>query len=156
MAVIIEDYQPKYEEAFRILNEAWIAAHFEIEQADRTVLDNPHEYIVDRGGFIFVATLDGEPVGVCALLRRADLDGYELAKMAVSPEARGKSIGFLLGKAAIERATSLNAARVYLESNTQLAPAIRLYEKLGFKKIIGPPTPYVRCDIQMVLELKRP
>jgi hypothetical protein len=34
-----------------------------------------------------------------------------------------------------------------------LTPAISLYGKLGFKKIVGPPTPYQRCNIQMELAL---
>lgn len=154
MALMIEDYQPKHQEAFRRLNEQWIASYFEMEDADRKVLENPQESIIDRGGSIFVATLDGEPVGVCALLKRPDLDAYELAKMAVSPKAQGQSIGYLLGRAAVDKAASLNAQRVYLESNTQLVPAIRLYEKLGFQRIVGPPTPYARCDIQMELILR--
>jgi GNAT superfamily N-acetyltransferase len=78
---------------------------------------------------------------------------YELAKMAVSPEARGKNIGWLLGNAIIEKARSIGAHRLYLESNTILKPAISLYHKLGFKKITGPPSPYERANIQMELIL---
>ncbi len=78
---------------------------------------------------------------------------YELAKMAVSPKAHGKGIGYLLGKAIIEEAISLGASTLYLESNTILRPAISLYEKLGFRKIAGHHTPYKRCNIQMELIL---
>lgn len=154
MAVKIESYQPKYNEAFRELNKEWITKYFKMEKPDIEALDNPKKYILDRGGFIFVATRDKKPVGVCALLKRDDLNAYELAKMAVSSEERGKNIGFLLGKAVIEKAISLKANRLFLESNTILEPAIKLYQKLGFKKIVGPPTPYERCNIQMELELK--
>lgn len=152
--VKIVDYQPQYGEAFRRLNEQWIVDHFEIEEADRKSLEHPQEYILDRGGFIFVATLNGEPAGVCSLLKRDDLGAYELAKMAVASTAKGRGIGYLLGRAAIDKARSLNAERLYLESNTQLIPAIRLYEKLGFKRIDGPPSPYRRADIQMELVLR--
>ena len=154
MAAIIEDYQPKYRAAFRSLNEEWISAYFEVEEADRKSLEHPQEYILNRGGFIFVAVLDDEPVGVCALVKRDDLDAYELAKMAVSPKAQGKKIGFLLSQTAIAKARSLNASRVYLESNTKLVPAIRLYEKLGFVRVAGLPSPYARVNIQMELKLK--
>lgn len=152
LAVQIVPYQPKYKEAFYRLNEEWISANFEMEEPDRKTLENPKKYILDPGGFIFVAILDGKPVGVCAL-KKHDRQSYELAKMAVSPAAQGKSIGFLLGKAAVEKARSLGASRLFLESNTSLRPAIRLYEKLGFKKIVGQPSPYTRCDIQMELRL---
>ncbi|WP_374076068.1 GNAT family N-acetyltransferase [Bdellovibrio bacteriovorus] len=153
MDVKIVPYQAKYKEAFYKLNEEWISKYFKMEKPDRDALENPKEYIIDNGGHIFVAIIDNEPVGVCALMKRDDLDCYELAKMAVSPKAQGKSIGFMLGNAVIEKAKELKASRVFLESNTILKPAIRLYEKLGFKKIVGPPTPYERCNIQMELRL---
>lgn len=149
----IAPYQPKYKEAFRKLNEEWITTYFKLEKPDREAIENPKKYILDRGGFIFVALLNNKPVGVCAMLKRDDQYDYELAKMAVTPKAQGKNIGYLLGQAVVDKAVSLNAKRIFLESNTSLTPALRLYEKLGFKKIIGPPTPYARCNIQMELKL---
>ena len=153
-AVRIVPYEPKYHEAFRTLNEAWISTHFTIEEADRRALDHPQTYILDRGGHILVALYHDEPVGVCALIAMDD-DPYdfELAKMAVDPVAQGKSIGWLLGQAAIEQARSAGASKLYLESNTVLKPAINLYRKLGFRKIAGHPTPYRRCNIQMEFAL---
>ncbi len=154
--VTIVDYQPKYQKAFRQLNEEWITQYFKMEEADYKALDNPKKYILDRGGCIVVALYEGKPVGVCALIKMDDPDyDFELAKMAVSPLAQGKSIGGLLGQAVIEKAKKLGASRIYLESNTRLKPAISLYEKLGFKKVSGRPTPYERCNIQMELDLKK-
>ncbi|HMI01089.1 MAG TPA: GNAT family N-acetyltransferase, partial [Pedobacter sp.] len=60
---------------------------------------------------------------------------------------------WLLGNAVIEKARSLGARKIYLESNTILTPAINLYHKLGFKKVAGHATPYERCNIQMELSL---
>lgn len=152
--VTVVDYQPKYQKAFSQLNQEWITKYFKMEQADYKALDNPKKYILDRGGCIVVAIYEGKPVGVCALIKMDDPDyDFELAKMAVSPVAQGKSIGWLLGQAVIEKARKLGASRIYLESNTRLKPAISLYEKLGFKKVSGRPTPYERCNIQMELEL---
>lgn len=154
-SVRIVPYNVGHQLAFRKLNEDWITTYFKMEKADREALNDPKGHILDRGGFIFVATIDEKAVGVCALIRRDDPKyPYELAKMAVSAEMRGRNIGWLLGNAAIKRARSVNAARLYLESNTILKPAIRLYEKLGFRKIVGPPTPYERCNIQMELDLR--
>jgi DNA-binding MarR family transcriptional regulator/GNAT superfamily N-acetyltransferase len=150
--VTIIDYTPKYADDFRNLNHEWITKYFKLEAADNIALDNPQSYILDKGGRIFVAIYKEEPVGVVALLKMND-GGYELGKMAVSPKAQGKSIGFLLGKHAIEVAKELKAHRVFLESNTLLKPAISLYNKLGFKKIIGGQSPYERANIQMELTL---
>jgi DNA-binding MarR family transcriptional regulator/N-acetylglutamate synthase-like GNAT family acetyltransferase len=151
--VQIVDYNPDHAAAFKALNVEWISKYFKIEPEDLKALDHPKDYILKKGGHILMAIYEDQPVGTCALIKMKDGSGYELAKMAVSPEVRGKSIGFLLGKAAIERARDNGAKRVYLESNTILKPAINLYHKLGFRKITGPPSPYERANIQMELEL---
>ncbi|WP_439556791.1 bifunctional helix-turn-helix transcriptional regulator/GNAT family N-acetyltransferase [Dyadobacter sp.] len=150
--VEIVPYEAKYQSAFRELNVEWISKYFKMEEADYKSLDHPETYILDRGGCILVALYRNEPVGVCALIKMEDLDyDFELAKMAVSPKAQGMNIGWLLGNAAIEKAHSLGAKGLYLESNTILKPAISLYQKLGFKKVTGRPTPYERANIQMEL-----
>ena len=152
--VKIVPYKPIYADAFRKFNEEWITTYFKMEEADYKALDHPKEYILDKDGEILVALYDEEPVGVCALIKMDDpVYDYELAKMAVSPKAQGKNIGWLMGQAIIEKAKSLGAKRLYLESNTILTPAINLYYKLGFKKIAGRATPYERSNIQMELEL---
>jgi DNA-binding MarR family transcriptional regulator/predicted GNAT family N-acyltransferase len=153
--VQIIDYTSKYQEAFKQLNEEWITTWFKMEEADHHSLDNPQGYILDKGGHILVALYNGEPVGVCALIKMDDPEyDYELAKMAVSPTVRGKNAGWLLGNAITEKARSLGATKIYLESNTILKPAINLYHKLGFHKVAGRKTPYERCNIQMELSLK--
>ncbi len=153
--VTILEYLPEHRSAFQELNEQWITQYFKLEDADRKALDNPQGYILDNGGLILVAVQNNIVLGVCALLKMQDSKyDYELAKMAVSPKARGKGIGYLLGKSIIAKAGERNASFVYLESNTILKPAIALYEKLGFKKVSGHYTPYERCNIQMELQLK--
>ncbi|WP_316803202.1 GNAT family N-acetyltransferase [Pedobacter nototheniae] len=152
--VEIVNYSPKYQETFKSLNEEWISTYFVMEETDYKALDNPKGYILDKGGYILVALYEGEPLGVCALIKMNEEEhDYELAKMAVSPKAQGKNIGFLLASAIVEKAKSLGASKLYLESNTILKPAINLYHKLGFQKIAGKPTPYTRCNIQMELIL---
>ncbi|WP_426584742.1 bifunctional helix-turn-helix transcriptional regulator/GNAT family N-acetyltransferase [Mucilaginibacter sp. R-33] len=153
--VHIVPYEPQYATAFKALNEEWISKYFVMEEADYKALDNADSYIINNGGHILVALYNNEPVGVCALLKMDDPDyDYELAKMAVSPKAQGKNIGFLLGQAIIEKAKALGSHKLYLESNTILKPAISLYHKLGFVKVAGRPSPYERANIQMELELK--
>jgi len=152
--VQIVDYTVEYKEAFKALNVEWISTYFEMEQADYKALDNPQEYILDKGGKILVALYHNQPVGVCALIKM-DNEKYdfEMAKMAVSPKAQGKNIGWLLGEAIVNKAKELGASKLYLESNTILKPAINLYHKLGFEKVSGLATPYKRCNIQMELAI---
>lgn len=151
--VKIVAFRPEYATDFRRLNEEWISAYFKMEDADYASLDHPKEYIIDKGGDILFALYKDKPIGTCALIKMDD-ETYELAKMAVSPEAKGKGIGLLLGNAIIALAKEKGVHKLHLGSNTILKPAINLYHKLGFKKVTGIPSPYERCNIQMDLILK--
>ena len=150
--VKILDYKPEYKHVFKALNEEWITTFFKMEEADHKSLDHPEKYILNKGGYIFIALYEGEPAGTCALIKMDD-ETFELAKMAVSPKAKGKGIGFIIGNTCIQKAKQAGAKRLVLGSNTILKPAISLYHKLGFKKVTGIPSPYERCNIQMELDL---
>ncbi|WP_343611116.1 GNAT family N-acetyltransferase [Chryseobacterium oranimense] len=151
--VKIISYDPQYKEAFKALNEEWIRTFFKMEAGDYKLLDNPEEHIINKDGHIVFALLNNKPVGTCALVKISDQPlKFELSKMAVSPEAQGKKIGYLVGKALIEKAKELGAESVFLETNSILVPAIKLYEKLGFKHMPISDSVYDRCDTQMLLE----
>ena len=150
--VTIADYRPEYKQAFKELNEQWITRYFTMEPSDHKYLDHPEENILAKNGQILFALVDGKPVGACALIK-ADEQTFELGKMAVSDEAKGRGIGYLLGLAVIDRAKALGAKKIYLESNTSLTPALNLYRKLGFNRVFGEPSPYERSNIQMELIL---
>jgi GNAT superfamily N-acetyltransferase len=151
-AARIISYQPEHQSAFRDLNHEWITRYFVLEEADHRVLDDPQRYILDLGGYIFMAEHEGKIVGTCALIKEHD-GVYELAKMAVTPSAQGLGVGKLLGRAAIAKAREVGAREVELVSNTRLAPALSLYRKLGFEEAPMPASEYQRADIRMVLAL---
>ncbi|MDB5233963.1 MAG: MarR family transcriptional regulator [Hymenobacter sp.] len=151
-AFTIIDYEPAHQPAFRALNHEWISHYFVIEAIDNEMLDDPDGYILAPGGHILMASLNGELVGTCALIKEHG-NVYELAKMAVSPRAQGLGIGWALGQAIIAKARKFGAHRVELLSNSRLAPALALYEKLGFRHVPLTPTPYQRTDVKMVLDL---
>src|ERR1700726_1272626 len=90
--VLIREFQPGDEAAFRDLNEEWITRYFRIEAKDREAFDNPQGKILKAGGRIFFAILNGQCVGCCALLRIGE-DEYEVAKMAVTSKVQGAGIG---------------------------------------------------------------
>ncbi len=154
--LIVVPYSNAHKNAFKSLNEAWIVQYFKMEEMDHRSLGNPQEYILDPGGYIAVALLDGEAVGVCALIP-CHLEGYdfELAKMGVRENLRGMGIGKTLVLHIIEKARSLGAKKLFLESNRVLGPALSLYRRLGFVEVDGMPSPYRRSDIQMELDLFR-
>ena len=84
-------------------------------------------------------------------------NSYEVAKMAVAPEAQGRGAGRRLMTAAITWTREQRARRLYLESNRVLAPALRLYESVGFHHLPPEkvtPSPYARADVFMEMLLE--
>ena len=152
--IVIVPYTNEYKKIFKELNAQWISSFWRLEPHDIEVLEHPQECILDKGGFILVATCRGTPLGVCALCKMDDpMYDYELAKLAVSPEAQGLGIGTMLCRAAIQKAKEVGARMLFLESNTLLKPAIHLYRKLGFKELKVCNFSYDRGNIQMELAL---
>jgi len=62
-----------------------------MESTDHQSLNHPSEKILQPGGHILMARYNREIVGTCALIKTDD-DTYELAKMAVTERARGKTL----------------------------------------------------------------
>jgi putative acetyltransferase len=147
---------PDEAQAFKTLNEEWIARIFTIEEADRVILYDPVENIVNRGGDVLIARAGDSIVG-CVALVPTGAGVFELSKMSVTPESRGRGYGRRIIHAAIDRARGLGATSLFLGSSTKLPNAVHLYESVGFKHVpveqIGP-MPYVRADVFMELELK--
>lgn len=144
----IVEFEPQHAAAFKALNEAWISKDFSLEPKDREVLDDPQGRIIARGGRIFMAIEDGEAVGCVALLRMAD-GGYEVAKMTVSETLRGSGLGRKLMERCIEAGAQDGVPRLYLETNSGLAPALALYRATGFSDLAPAHTEYARADVFM-------
>jgi GNAT superfamily N-acetyltransferase len=152
--LIFRPFRAGDETAFRELNEAWIERYFAIEPTDEEVLGDPFEHILRPGGEIAMAMLGDRAIGCCALLALAD--GYELGKMAVAEDCRGRGVGKKLLAHVIALARQTGARRLYLETSTKLPNAIHLYESQGF--VYLPPervrrSPYARSDIYMEMHL---
>lgn len=142
-------YRPDHAPAWRSLNEAWLAAGgYALEPKDQLVLGDPQGSILDRGGVIFIAEREGEPVGCCSLMAMAD-GGYEVGKMAVTARARGLNLGWRLLEACEAAARAAGAPHLYLETNSAQTHAIALYRRFGFLDLPPRPTPYARCNVWM-------
>lgn len=151
----IVDFEPRFADAFRTLNEAWITRFFAMEPKDAEIINDPQGKILDHGGHVFFAVDEGRPVGCVALVLMDD-GGFELAKMAVDESSQGRGHAKALMSACIERARAAGVWRLYLESNASLTPARALYRAFGFQDL--PPdrrlaSPYSRADVWMELVL---
>ncbi|MEP7306199.1 MAG: GNAT family N-acetyltransferase [Acidobacteriota bacterium] len=86
------------------------------------------------GGAFLVAYLDEVAVG-CGAVRRLDDTTAELKRMFVDPSVRGQGVGRALVEALESEARLLGITRVVLETGARLAPAIKLYESMGYTRI---------------------
>jgi putative acetyltransferase len=153
--ILLRPFRREDAPAFRALNEEWIARHFTIEERDTETLSQPEKHILQPGGMIFMALLGPTPVGCCALIPFG-AGVFELAKMAVTPEFRGRGLGRQILAYAIEQARALGASSLFLGSSTKLKNAVHLYESCGFRHLRHdeiPPLPYNRADVFMALQL---
>jgi len=151
--VAIVPFRPDLAPVFAELNRAWIEQMFTIEEADLAVLQDPETSIIRRGGQIFFAVEAGVAVGTVAAIRISPAR-VELAKMAVSPSHRGHGLGERLGQAVIDWSRQAGATILFLVTNSRLANAIRLYERLGFRHApLADHSEYARADVYMELSL---
>jgi len=151
-AIRIVDYDPRWRADFARLNIEWLERWFVVEPVDREVLSDPEVHILDDGGRVLFA-VDGDDHAIGTVALKHEGDGvYELTKMAVEPGQRGSGIGRKLMQRALEVFAEAGGRELFLESSRQLAPALKLYESVGF---VHHPAPrpgshYARADVYMV------
>ncbi|HVF36272.1 MAG TPA: GNAT family N-acetyltransferase [Candidatus Saccharimonadia bacterium] len=144
-------FEPALRAHFHRLNAAWLTKFFVLEPIDERVLSEPEREILGPGGAILFARSGGEIVGTCALKLDAPLV-YELTKMAVDERYQGRGIGRTLLAAAIAEFRARRGQTLFLETSSKLAPALRLYESMGFERQRAPKpdSHYARSDVYMI------
>jgi ribosomal protein S18 acetylase RimI-like enzyme len=151
--VRVQGFDQRFAKDFADLNYAWIEKYFGIEEHDRELLDHPFEQIVEPGGEIFFAVSDERVCGTAAMISTNNRS-FELSKMAVSPDLRGRGISNALMDACIEFARAKGAEIIWLETNSKLPAAIGLYRKYGFEHTeLDPNTLYSRANVRMELRI---
>ena len=111
-----------------------------------------------KGSAYFVAEYNGELLGGGGIYPTQGLgsETCELVKMYLLPSARGKGLGIALLQKCIDFARSEGYNNIYLETMPELALAIKLYQKSGFKSLNGPlgQSGHFGCGIWMLLNLE--
>lgn len=146
--VQIIEFSEELLEPIKTLNYEWLEKHFRIEDGDIVTLSNPQKHIIDKGGYICYAKLNGEIVGTASLLKKSETV-YELGKMAVNEKAQGVGIGKILLEHCLYVAQQKQIRTLILYSNTILQPAIHLYRRYGFEEIKLESGLYERANIKM-------
>lgn len=138
---------------FKNLNIEWLETYFVVEEIDERVLSHPQTEILDKGGFIFMAQMEGKTVGTFAYIKKGE-GIYEFSKMAVLPSLRGMGIGNSMMQFSIRFAEQHHWEKILLYSNTILENSIHLYRKYGYMEVpMEPEVLYSRGNIKMELTL---
>ena len=141
-------FSEELSEPIKTLNYEWLEKYFRIEEGDVASLSDPQKHIIDKGGHIYYAKLNGEIVGTASLLKKSETV-YELGKLAVSDKAQGHGIGTILIEYCLNIAKQKQIKTLILYSNTILQSAIHLFRKYGFEEVDLEIGVYERANIKM-------
>ena len=144
------DYTDQFAADFRRINLEWLDKYHLTEEPDLKVLNDPMGTVLEGGGIIYLARENGKIIGSAALIKEHD-HVYELAKMTVVPEWRGKGVSKLLMEKCLDKARELKAKKIILFSNSQLTAALSLYTRYGFRHIEIIDSPLKTADVKMEL-----
>jgi GNAT superfamily N-acetyltransferase len=138
----------------RALRDYGMYALFEATDADLTDIERHYDA---HGGCLEVLESGGEVIGVLGW--RPARDGvFELKKLYLRADARGRGLGRRAVARAIEVARAAGARAIVLETSAQLTEANGLYTRLGFVPVKGAAaaafaTLSEQCDLAYRLEL---
>jgi putative acetyltransferase len=105
-----------------------------------------------RGGVFRVLIDDDRAIVGCGGLYPLSAETVELRKMYFRPEARGRGFGRAMLADLVDEAKRRGFGEIVLETASNLASAIRLYEKAGFVETRDPGHA-ARCDRTFSLRL---
>ena len=149
--IIIKKYQRRFNNDFFLLNKAWIEESWILEDSDKKDLLNPKK-IVDDGGQVFFAVDNNNTIGTVAMIKSSE-NIFELAKMTVKSDYRGRGIANMLMDQCIDFANQKDAKEIFLISNDSLKIARNLYDKYGFSEVVLDSPKYDRGNVKMILKI---
>ena len=146
MLVSITAERPDTADALRLIDE--LQTHLESFYPPESRHGFSVERLIKEGVAFFVLRLDGAPAG-CGGIKLFGREFGELKRMYVRPEYRGHRDGERLVDHLTEHARANGVTLLRLETGIHQQAAIRLYERVGFRRIppFGPYTddPLSRC-----------
>ena len=109
------------------------------------------------GSVYYIAEEDGIILGGAGIYPTDGLssDTCEVVKMYLLPAARGKGLGAILMARCIDFARAYGYRQIYLETMPELADAIKLYAKTGFRRLPAPmgQSGHFGCGVWMMKEI---
>jgi len=102
------------------------------------------QLLIDRQVIAHRATSGAKLVGF--IIARRGADEAEILSVAVAKSQRGRGLGRDLLALHLRRLAGLNARAVFLEVDENNSPAIKLYDRAGFREVGRRPNYYPTSD----------
>jgi ribosomal protein S18 acetylase RimI-like enzyme len=148
MPVVITAERPDTSDAIELIDE--LQTHLESFYPP----ESRHGFSVNRliaeGVAFFVLRADGQAAG-CGGIKLVGTEYGELKRMYVRPQFRGAGFGEILVEHLAAHARAHGITLLRLETGIHQKAAIRLYERLGFRRI-PPFGPYTNDPVSLCYE----
>jgi len=152
MTAVITAERPDTAEATALINE--LQAHLESFYPPESRHGFSVQKLIEQKVAFFVLRDGGAPAG-CGGIKLFGSDFGELKRMYVRPEFRGRHYGELLISHLAAHAQAHGVTKLRLETGIHQEAAIRLYERVGFKRI-PPFPPYFADPLSRCYEMTLP
>jgi putative acetyltransferase len=127
------------------LNEDLCFQNFEAE------LQQPLKKYGAPGGALFLFYNNEEIIGCGALQSITQANTLEIKRMYIVPQMRGKKFAPFILNHLVEHAKTMGATQLVLDTLERLVPAVKLYEKNGFKRTV----PYYGNPLNQVVYMQK-
>lgn len=111
----------------------WLGEDLAFQGLDGELAELPGKY-APPDGRLMLGLLDGGAVG-CVAVRKLGEGVCEMKRLWVRPAWRGRGFGRRLADAIVAEARAFGYKKMRLDTLERLAPAARLYEAMGFRRI---------------------
>ena len=148
MPAVITAERPDTPDALLLINE--LQTHLESFYPPESRHGFSVERLIAEAVAFFVLRADGRPAG-CGGIKLVGREYGELKRMFVRPEFRGAGFGEMLVEHLAAHALAHGVTLLRLETGIHQQNAIRLYERLGFRRI-PPFGPYTNDPVSLCYE----
>jgi len=148
VTAVITAERPDTPDALLLINE--LQTHLESFYPPESRHGFSVERLIAEAVAFFVLRADGRPAG-CGGIKLVGREYGELKRMFVRPEFRGAGFGEMLVEHLAAHALAHGVTLLRLETGIHQQAAIRLYERLGFRRI-PPFGPYTNDPVSLCYE----
>lgn len=146
---VFPDDKPEIERMFRAYAD-WLGIDLGFQDFEQEIVDLPGKYAAPGGALLVLSGDDGRLMG-CVALRDMGNGQAELKRMFLDIGLRGQGQGRTLGEAILDRARSAGYRRIVLDTLDYMGAALKLYDRLGFRRI----APYYNNPLPGVVYMGR-